>query len=120
MIDDMELRKLTNLVDIFCEERDWTQFHNVKDLAIGISIESAELLQIFLWKSPEEINNLMGNPLKMENIEDEMSDILFYLIRMASLNNINLGDSLRNKIKKNDAKYPVSKFKGSNKKYNEN
>ena len=115
----MELRELSNIVNDFCDERDWTQFHNIKDLAIGLSIESSELLQIFLWKSQEEIEDLLKNTSKKQDIEDEVSDILFFLLRIANLNDINLCDALKNKVIKNGLKYPVSEFKGSNRKYNE-
>jgi NTP pyrophosphatase (non-canonical NTP hydrolase) len=114
-----QLEKLSELVDNFCEERDWKQFHNIKDLAMGLSIEASELLQIFLWKDSKEVEALLDTPNKREDIEDEVADVLFFLLRIAHLNNIDLQTALEKKITKNELKYPVSKFKGSNKKYNE-
>jgi NTP pyrophosphatase (non-canonical NTP hydrolase) len=114
-----QLEKLSELVDNFCEERDWKQFHNIKDLAMGLSIEASELLQIFLWKDSKEVEALLDTPNKREDIEDEVADVLFFLLRIAHLNNIDLQMALEKKIIKNELKYPVSKFKGSNKKYNE-
>jgi NTP pyrophosphatase (non-canonical NTP hydrolase) len=114
-----QLEKLSELVDNFCEERDWKQFHNIKDLAMGLSIEASELLQIFLWKDSKEVEALLDTPNKREDIEDEVADVLFFLLRIAHLNNIDLQMALEKKIVKNELKYPVSQFKGSNKKYNE-
>jgi NTP pyrophosphatase (non-canonical NTP hydrolase) len=114
-----QLEKLSELVDNFCEERDWKQFHNIKDLAMGLSIEASELLQIFLWKDSKEVEALLDTPNKREDIEDEVADVLFFLLRIAHLNNIDLQTALEKKITKNELKYPVSKCKGSNKKYNE-
>jgi NTP pyrophosphatase (non-canonical NTP hydrolase) len=114
-----QLENLSELVDDFCGKRDWKQFHNIKDLAIGLSIEASELLQIFLWKDSAEVKTTLENPSKRENIEDEVADVLFFLLRIAHLNNIDLQTALEKKILKNELKYPISKFKGSNKKYNE-
>jgi len=116
---ESELTGLTKLVDKFCEDRDWKQFHNIKDLAIGLSIEASELLQLFLWKDSEELNIVLQNSDKREEIEDEVADVLFFLLRLAHLNDIDLQAALKKKIIKNNLKYPVSRFKGSNKKYNE-
>lgn len=116
---ESELTDLTKLVDEFCDDRDWKKFHNIKDLAIGLSIEASELLQIFLWKDSDEVNSVLKNPDKIEDIEDEVADVLFFLLRIAHLNDIDLQAALKKKIIKNSLKYPISKFKGSNKKYNE-
>ncbi len=63
-----QLEKLSELVDDFCDKRDWKQFHNIKYLAIGLSIEASELLQIFLWKDSDEVQATLENPSKRENI----------------------------------------------------
>ncbi len=103
----------------FCEDRDWDQFHNAKELAIALSIESSELLEHFRWKKPEEVESLFKDKKKREEIEDEMADILYFLVRIAQKYNIDLSEILDKKMEKNNKKYPVDKFKGSNKKYNE-
>lgn len=114
-----QLEKLSELVDNFCEERDWKQFHNIKDLAMGLSIEASELLQIFLWKDSNEVEAMLDTPNKREDIEDEVADVLFFLLRISHLNGIDLQAALEKKIIKNEQKYPISVFKGSNRKYNE-
>ena len=111
--------ELENEVKTFCEERDWDQFHNPKDLAIGISTEANELLDIFRFHSDEEVKNIFKNSKKHEHIEEEIADTLFFVLRFAQLNNIDLPMALDNKLKKNAEKYPVEKSKGKNLKYTE-
>ena len=95
----------------FNEERDWDQSHNGKDLAIGLSVEASELLEAFLWKSPEDVNP--------DKIREELADVLNYAFQMADKYNLDIKEIMLEKIRKNAAKYPVEKAKGSAKKYNE-
>ncbi len=95
----------------FNEERDWDQFHNGKDLAIGLSVEASELLEAFLWKAPEDVD-----PCK---IREELADVLNYAFQMADKYNLDIKEIMLEKIRKNAEKYPVEKAKGSAKKYNE-
>ena len=111
--------ELKETIKKFCEERDWDQYHNPKDLAIGIITEASELLEHFLWKSEDEVKNLFDDPAKREEIEDEMADVLYFLLRLSQKYNIDLSDALLKKIRKNAEKYPIEKAKGSNKKYTE-
>lgn len=113
----MELNELIDKIKTFCEERDWDKYHNPKDLAIGISTEAAELLDLFRFKNNEEIQETIVN--KREHIEDELADVLFFVLRFAQTNDIDLKKALDNKMAKNAVKYPVDKVKGNNKKYNE-
>ncbi len=95
----------------FNQERDWDQFHNGKDLAIGISVEAAELLESFLWKEPEDA--------KPEKIREELADVLNYAFQMADKYGFDIKEIMLEKIRKNAEKYPAEKAKGSAKKYNE-
>ncbi len=113
----MELQQLLSEIKNFCEDRDWDQYHNPKDLAIGISTEAAELLDLFRFKNGEEITQTMCE--KREHIEDELADVLFFVLRFAQMNGIDIKVALENKLKKNAMKYPADKVKGINKKYNE-
>jgi len=120
MIDkEKTLEDLKQQVKAFCDARDWDQFHDAKELAIALSIEASELLEHFRWKTKEEVKTKMSNPVKIEEVKDEMADILYFLLRIAQMNNIDLSEALEKKIEKNNQKYPVDKFKGSSKKYNE-
>lgn len=113
------LHELKEKVQCFCKERDWDQFHNQKDLAIGIITESAELLEHFRFKNISEMTAMISNPIKKSEIEEEVADILFFILRFAQMNDIDLSEALNRKIEINNTKYPVKKFKGSNKKYTE-
>lgn len=111
------IQTLTKLVQDFCEARDWDTFHNPKDLAIGLSTEANELLDIFRFKSEADMREIMNNSEKKEHVEEELADVFFFLLRFAQMNGIDLGEALRDKIEKNDQKYPVEKARGSNRKY---
>ncbi len=111
------IHDLQKKVSNFCEERNWRQYHNPKDLAIMISTEASELLGIFRYKNESDIEEIFLR--EKESVEDEVADILFGILRFAELNDIDLARSLQNKIVKNNIKYPVEKSFGKNKKYNE-
>jgi NTP pyrophosphatase (non-canonical NTP hydrolase) len=105
-------------VQKFCEARDWDQYHNPKDLAIGIITESAELLEHFRFKSEEEMQKMLKSEKKQE-ISEEIADILFFILRLAQRYDIDLSAELDRKLAISEKKYPVEKAKGSNKKYTE-
>jgi NTP pyrophosphatase (non-canonical NTP hydrolase) len=117
--NERKIYELKEKIKEFCEARDWDQFHNAKELAIALSIEASELLEIFRWKTPEEVQALFKNEKKKEDIEDEMADILYFLVRIAQRYDLDLSEALDRKMEKNEKKYPIDKAKGSNKKYNE-
>jgi NTP pyrophosphatase (non-canonical NTP hydrolase) len=117
--NERKIHELKDKIKEFCDARDWDQFHNAKELAIALSIEASELLEIFRWKTPEEVQALFKNEKKKEDIEDEMADILYFLVRIAQRYDLDLSEALDRKMEKNEKKYPVDKAKGSNKKYNE-
>ena len=118
MDSNTSIEELKNKVREFCEKRDWDQFHSPKELAIGISTEANELLQIFRFKSEDDMKTLMASNKKNE-VEEELADVLYFVLRFAQMNNIDLSSAVANKIDKNDKKYPAEKVKGCNKKYNE-
>ena len=102
---------LTKELIKFRDEREWEQFHNPKDLAIAISIESGELLEQFLWKNAEEA--------KIDKIKEELADVLAYTLLLADKYQFNIEEILLQKISENGKKYPVDKSKGSASKYDE-
>jgi len=95
----------------FRNERDWEQFHNPKDLSLAISIEASELLELFLWKKPEDAN--------VEKIKDELADVFSFAFLLADKYKLDVKEIILDKISKNAQKYPVDKAKGNAKKYNE-
>lgn len=112
------IEELKDVVKSFCEDREWDQFHNQKDLSIMIITEAAELLEIFRYKDEKQMQEIM-NGKKRIAVEEEVADILFGLLRFAQMNNIDLSTALFDKVEKNNKKYPVELVKGKNKKYNE-
>lgn len=102
----------------FREERDWSQFHDPKNLAEAISIEAGELLEMFLWKNKEEIANKIENdPEYREDIEDELADVITYCMQMANTLNLDVENIIFKKLEKVKAKYPIEKAKGNATKY---
>jgi NTP pyrophosphatase (non-canonical NTP hydrolase) len=113
----MTLDKLKSTVQAFCEARDWDQFHSPKDLAIGVITEAAELLECFRFQSDEQALTLLSDPCVKEEIEDEIADVLFFLLRFSQRFDVDLTKALLRKIEKSERKYPVEKAKGRNTKY---
>lgn len=106
-----DINQIIKALTDFRDERDWAQFHNPKDLSLAISIEAAELLELFLWKKAEDAN--------IDKVKDELADILSFAFLLAEKYNLNIKDIIMDKIAKNDQKYPVAKAKGTAKKYDE-
>lgn len=115
----MNLSKINEELIKFSDERDWDQFHSIKNLSMALTKESSELLEIFQWMKEEDSNRVAFNSELKMRVGEELADIFVYLLRIASKSEINLEDAVLDKIKKNAEKYPVSKVKGSSKKYNE-
>ena len=108
---DNDIQALTALVKEFVDERDWDQFHNPKDLALALSIEAAELNEVFLWKSPEEADR--------EKIAEELADVFTYAFIMAEKCGLDVAEIVRRKLAVNAQKYPVEKARGKADKYTE-
>jgi len=109
-----EIDFLTFELAKFRDARHWEQFHNTKDLAIAISIEAAELNELFLWKTTEEAEKVDKNKIK-----EELADILAFTLLLAGKHGFDVKEMVIEKINKNNEKYPVEKAKGTAKKYNE-
>ena len=99
----------------FRDARDWMQFHHPKDMAAGIAIEAAELMELFLWKTEQEQTQIVE--AKREQIEEELADIGMFLLELADNLNVDLLAAIEAKIEKNAEKYPVEKSKGRSTKY---
>ena len=112
------VEELKQVVKKYNEERDWTQFHDPKELAIVLSTESNELLSIFRFKNQNQMQEILDSN-RREEIEDELADIFNGILRFAQLYNINLSEVFERKMEKNRKKYLVELCKGKNKKYNE-
>ena len=98
-----DIQILTDTLKQFRNEREWEQFHNPKDLALAISVEAGELLEVFLWKSSEDA--------KIEKVREELSDVLAFSLLLADKYGFDVKEIVLEKIKKNAEKYPVHKAK---------
>ncbi len=105
------MNEIINELIKFRNERDWEQFHNAKDLALAISIEAGELLELFLWKNAEDANK--------EKVKEELADIFSFAFLLADKYGFDVKQIILDKIRVNSEKYPVSKAKGTAKKYDE-
>lgn len=108
------MKSIIDKINKFRDDRDWRKFHNEKDLAISISIEASELLELFQWKQSEEVTTK-----SIERIKEELADVLIYSMMLADNLNLNIENIIEEKLEKNNEKYPVSRSKGTNKKYTE-
>ena len=108
------MKAIQDIIDLlikFRNERNWEQFHNSKDLALALSIEASELIELFLWKGSEDVD--------AERLKEELADVFIYAFLLAKKYDLDVGDIVLNKIKINEKKYPPEKAKDSPTKYNE-
>jgi NTP pyrophosphatase (non-canonical NTP hydrolase) len=104
----------------FRDDRDWAQFHTPKELAIDISVEANELLELFLWKTKEELAEKLNSDIKFRHdVTDELADIVHACLGFATVTNIDVASAVIEKIEKTAKKYPIEKSKGKTKKYTE-
>lgn len=109
-----DFSEIIEALERFRDERDWAQFHDSKNLATAISIEAAELNELFLWKSIKE-----SEDVSKEKIKEELADILAFCFLLANRHGFNIKQIILEKIKKNAEKYPIEKAKGTAKKYDQ-
>lgn len=101
----MNIKNIQKQLADFADERNWDQFHNPKNLAMALSVEASELLEIFQWLTPEQAEAIMSSS-ESDHVKEEMADIMIYLIRMADKLNVDLEKSVADKIVKNGKKHP--------------
>lgn len=94
----------------FRDDRDWSQFHNSKDLSIALAIEASELQELFLWKGNEEVD--------VVKLKEELADVMMYAVLLAEKHQLDIDTIIQDKLKLNNEKYPIEKAKGSATKYN--
>lgn len=112
-----ELEQIRRRIRKFRDDRDWMQFHNPKNLACSVSIEAAELLELFQWKSADESEKAARE--RRTEISHEIADIAIYLIELADNLGIDLIGAIKEKMTINETKYPIRKARGSAAKYSE-
>lgn len=114
MGDQEEYKSVVERIKKFCDEREWSQFHDPKNLAISLQLEASEVLELFQWTKDNQ-----AKPNKETEIADELADVFYWLIMLANHYNINLTEAIDQKMDKNELKYPIEKAKGKSDKYTE-
>ena len=112
-----ELEEIRRRIRAFRDAREWMQFHNPKNLACSVVVEAAELLEHFQWATPER-SEVVGRE-RREAISHEIADVAIYLIELADNLGIDFVEAIHEKLKLNEARYPIEKAKGSSKKHDE-
>ena len=110
-----DLQELTNRVVAFRDARDWKQFHNPKDCAISLALETAEVLEHFQWKSPKEIKKHLRED--GERVAEEIADVLYWILLIAYDLSVDLPTAFEKKMLQNEKKYPIAKARGKHTKY---
>ena len=117
MFNPMTIDEITARICAFRDARNWLQFHNPKDLAVAIAAEAGELMQPFVWKTPEQVETVVKE--KHDYLADEVADVAILLFEFAHNLGISLEEAMLAKLARNEQRYPVEKAHGSNAKYNE-
>ena len=117
IFDMNDVATLLSAIRKFRDDRNWWQFHNPKDLAIALNIETSELLEQFLWKQGGEITDIVEQ--QHDKIADEVADVFIYLLQFADMCDIDLLDAAFHKVAKNNEKYPIDKSVNTHKKYSD-
>jgi dCTP diphosphatase len=115
----IDTQKIDQVVSHFIQERDWDQFHSIKNLSMALSVEASELVELFQWMKEEDSNQVSTNEKLKARVSEELADIFVYMFRIAQKANVNLEEAVLAKVQKNSDKYPVEKARGSAKKYSE-
>jgi NTP pyrophosphatase (non-canonical NTP hydrolase) len=113
----VEASGLQQAVARFAREREWERFHSPKNLAMALSAEAGELLELFQWLSEDESREVARHPATARAVRDEIADVLVYLVRLAAVLEVDIDEALRSKLAANAAKYPVALARGNASKY---
>ncbi len=115
----MDIGTLTQTLIEFRDERNWAQFHTLRNLIVSLNLEAGELLELTQWKDDQGVAEMLADPVKQEALRDECADVLLYLLLIAEKGGFDLLAAARSKLAKNTQKYPVDKCFGSSRKYTE-
>lgn len=117
MAEEPRLVEVMDNLERFLKDRDWEKFHDPKNLAMSIAIESAELMELFQWLTTEQAVEQAGEEKLRARVREELADVLLYCLSLARVLDIDIYDAMARKIEKNTVKYPVETFKGIARKY---
>lgn len=113
----MDIKLVQEKLRQFSAERDWDVYHTPKNLAMALSVEASELVEIFQWLTEAEALNIVDSATDRLRVEDEVADILLYLLRFADVTAIDIGAAVTRKMLKNAQKYPIATAKGNARKH---
>jgi NTP pyrophosphatase (non-canonical NTP hydrolase) len=119
MDNSVTVEQMKQRVLRFRDERNWKQFHDPKNLSIGLSVEAGELLELFLWKPEAEVEAFLSTERGKERLKEELADVFIFLLYLSEACGVDLSDAVRSKIALNAKKYPLSRSFDSSKKYDE-
>ncbi|MFH0929101.1 MAG: nucleotide pyrophosphohydrolase [Candidatus Aenigmatarchaeota archaeon] len=119
MDQKVTVEELKKLVAKFRDEREWAKYHTPKDLAVSISVEANELLELFQWKTNEEVEELLKKNEKYQKVLEELADVMIYCLNLADTIGGDVSDAVKKKLEHNEKKYPIEKIKGNYRKYTE-
>lgn len=114
---EITLQEIKARIKQFVRERDWEQYHSPKNLSMSIAIEAAELMEHFQWLTIEQSKKLLKDKKKREEIEDELADIVIFILDFCNLSGINIERSTLSKLEKTAKKYPANLVRGKAHKY---
>ncbi|EKF8202668.1 nucleotide pyrophosphohydrolase [Pseudomonas aeruginosa] len=115
----VDVGQLAAALERFAAERNWAQFHSPKNLVMALTGEVGELSEIFQWMDEEQSKDATRHPDTAQAVQDELADVLMYLVRLASVLGVDLDAAARQKLEQNNRKYPVEKARNSSKKYDQ-
>ncbi|MBH9417287.1 nucleotide pyrophosphohydrolase [Pseudomonas aeruginosa] len=115
----VDVGQLAAALERFAAERNWAQFHSPKNLVMALTGEVGELSEIFQWMDEEQSKDAARHPATAQAVQDELADVLMYLVRLASVLGVDLDAAARQKLEQNNRKYPVEKARNSSKKYDQ-
>ncbi|MCG9954598.1 nucleotide pyrophosphohydrolase [Pseudomonas aeruginosa] len=115
----VDVGQLAAALERFAAERNWAQFHSPKNLVMALTGEVGELSEIFQWMDEEQSKDAARHPDTAQAVQDELADVLMYLVRLASVLGVDLDAAARQKLEQNNRKYPVEKARNCSKKYDQ-
>lgn len=113
----IDARRLVEAIRAFADARDWAQFHSPKNLAMALTGEVGELVEIFQWLTEDESRRATDDPARAEQVRHELADVLIYLVRLSDVLGVDLDAAVREKLAVNARKYPVETARGNNRKH---
>ncbi|MBO2923842.1 nucleotide pyrophosphohydrolase [Pseudomonas asiatica] len=115
----VDITRLAQALEQFASDRNWAQFHSPKNLVMALSGEVGELTEVFQWLSEDASKSAARNPETAQAVEDELADVLMYLVRLSSVLGVDLDAAAQRKLRLNGEKYPVEKARNTAKKYDQ-